>query len=75
MKKLDHTSESDYLFQNYGDINRLYMYTIKYDESSYFKVINRKGVVNVYLLEAGDDAEKLKNKLKEIRNKLKKAII
>ena len=75
MKKLDHTPELDYLFQNYGDINRLYMYTIKYDESSYFKVITRKGVVNVYLLEEGDDAEKLKNKLKEIRNKLKKAII
>ena len=75
MKKLEHTPELDYLFQKYGDINRLYMYRMKHGEATYFKVITRKGVVNVYLLEAGDDAEKLKNRIKEIRNKLKKAII
>ena len=67
MKKVEHTNELDYIFRHYWDIKLLYMDITKHDNGeTYFKVINRKGVTNVYILENGDDAEKIKNRIREI---------
>ena len=67
MKKIDHTNELDYIFRYYWDIKLLYMDITKHDNGEhYFKVINRKGVTNVYMLENGDDAERINNRIREI---------
>ena len=71
MKKIEHTNELDYIFRRYWDIKLLYMDITKHDNGeTYFKVINRKGVTNVYLLEANDDAEKINDRIREIYAKV-----
>ena len=67
MKKVERTNELDYIFRKYGAIKLLYMDIAKHDTGeTYFKVINRKGAIKVYLLENGDDAEKLNDRIREI---------
>ena len=74
MKKVEHTNELDYIFRKYSDIKLLYMDITKHDTGEiYFKVINRKGVTNVYILENGDDAEKLNDRIREIYEKVTKS--
>ena len=71
MKKVECTNELDYIFRNYWDIKLLYMDITKHDNGeTYLKVINRKGLTNVYLLENGDDAEKLNDRIREIYDNL-----
>ena len=70
MKKIEHTNASNYLFQRYGNIKLLYMDITIYDEAIYLKVINRKGLANVYLLEANDDVEKLTARIAHIYAKI-----
>ena len=67
MKKVEYTNELDHIFRHYWDIKLLYMDITKHDNGEhYFKVINRKGVTNVYMLEANDDAEKINSRIREI---------
>lgn len=67
MKKIDHTNELDYIFRRYSYVKLLYMDITEHAEGeTYFKVINRKGVTNVYMLENGDNVEKLKARIREI---------
>ena len=74
MKKVDYTNELDYIFRRYWDIKLLYMDIAKHDNGNiYFKIINRKGVTNVYLLEANDDVEKLHDRIREIYDKVTKS--
>ena len=73
MKKVEHTNEMAYIFRKYWDIKLLYMDIAKHDGETYFKVINRKGVTNVYLLEKGDDAEKLNDRVKVIYDNVNKS--
>ena len=73
MKKVEHTNEMAYIFRKYWDIRLLYMDIAKHGDETYFKVINRKGVTNVYLLEKGDDAEKLNDRVKEIYDNVHKS--
>ena len=74
MKKVEHTNELDYIFKRYWDIKLLYMDISKHDNGeTYFKVINRKGVTKVYLLENGDDAEKLNDRIREIYDNVTKS--
>ena len=73
MKKVEHTNEMAYIFRKYWDIKLLYMDIAKHDGETYFKVINRKGVTNVYLLEKGDDAEKLNDRVKAIYDNVNKS--
>ena len=70
MKKIEHTNELDYIFRKYWDIKLLYMDITKHDEATYLKVINRKGLTTVYLLEEGDDVEKINARIKEIYAKI-----
>ena len=74
MKKVDYTSELDYIFRKYWDIKLLYMDISKHDNGEfYFKVINRKGLTNVYLLEANDDVEKINDRIREIYDNVNKS--
>ena len=66
MKRVERTNELDYIFRRYGAIKLLYMDIAKHDDETYFKVINRKGAIKVYILENGDDAEKLNDRIREI---------
>ena len=71
MKKLDHTNELDFIFRRYWSIKLLYMDITKHDNGeNYLKVINRKGLTNVYLLEDGDNAEKINARIKKIYDKI-----
>ena len=70
MKRLEHTNELDYIFRRYYNIRLLYMDITKHDDSTYLKVINRKGLTTVYLLENGDDAEKINDRIKKIYDKI-----
>ena len=70
MKKLDHTNELDYIFRAYCNIKLLYMDITKHEEATYLKVVNRRGVTNVYLLEASDNAEKITARIREIYVKI-----
>ena len=67
MKKVEHTNELDYIFRKCWAIKLLYMDITEHDNGEYYlKVINRKGLTNVYLLENGDDAEKLNTRIRKI---------
>ena len=71
MKKVEHTNELDYIFRNYWTAKLLYMCTIEHDNGeNYLKVVTRKGLTNVYLLEASDDVEKLNDRIREIYAKV-----
>ena len=70
MKKIDHTNELDYIFRQYWYIKLLYMDITKHEEATYLKVVNRRGVTNVYLLEDGDDAEKITARIRDIYAKI-----
>ena len=74
MKKVDCTNELDYIFRHYWDIKLLYMDITKHDNGEhYLKVINRKGVTNVYLLETGDNAEKITDRIRKIYDNVNKS--
>ena len=74
MKKVEHTNELDYIFRKYWDIKLLYMDLTEHDNGeTYLKVINRKGLTNVYLLENGDDTEKLSARISEIYDSVTKS--
>ena len=75
MKRLEHTNELDHIFRRYWNIRLLYMDITKHDDSTYLKVINRKGLTTVYLLENGDDAEKINDRIKKIYDKITESIV
>ena len=70
MKKVENTKELGYIFVPFWRVKLLYMDITEHETGeSYFRVINRKGITNVYLLEA-DDVEKINARIKDIYAKI-----
>ena len=70
MKKVEKTRGLSHLFHHYWKSRLVYMDITEHDSEMYFKVVNRKGLTNVYLLEANDEAEKINDRIREIYSKI-----
>ena len=74
MKKVKHTKELDYIFLSYRQTKIVYMDLTEHSPGEiYLKVVNRKRVLNVYLLEDSDDAKKIDERIKAIYAKISKS--